>query len=389
MQVEPHRRVVLAPDKFKGTVPAARLVEAMESAVADTSPWVTAAPLPLADGGDGSVASAVLAGWSSVVVRATDAWGAPVHAPVARLDRRAIVEVAAICGLGARRPTPADARKAGTFGVGEAVAALLDDGADDITLALGGSATTDAGTGMLRALGLDLRDGTGRALPPGGAALDRCARVDTSALHPGLARTRLTLACDVDTPMVGADGSAEMFARQKGADDRTIAQLSAALSHCAPLLEDAFCVRGARARPGAGAAGGLAWAGLLLGGRIRSGAEVFLDLLGARDQIRGADLVITGEGRLDEQSLRGKAPVAVAEFAAALGVRTVAIVGSDRLGPQERERAPFTDVVSLDRIDPGCARDPELTRRLVYQATRDLLQTHLRPAAPLRNGAAQ
>ncbi|MFF0226225.1 glycerate kinase [Streptomyces sp. NPDC004629] len=389
MQVDAVRRVVLAPDKFKGTVSAQRLVDVMAAAIAEQTPATAVSRLPVADGGDGSVAAALSAGWRADSVPASDAWGTDVKASVARLGGRAIVEVASVCGLGARRPGPSEAATATTYGVGQAVAALLDDGAEEITLALGGSAATDGGTGLLSALGADQRDAQGHRLAPGGAALTGLATVRTAELHPGLRDVRLVLACDVDTPMVGSDGSAEMFARQKGADDDMVRRLSAGLAHAADLLENAFASPGAARRPGSGAAGGLAWAGLLLGGHLRSGAEVFLDLLGAGEEIRGADLVITGEGCLDEQSLRGKAPVSIARLARTYGVKTVAIVGSNRLPAAADDEALFADTVTLDRIDPACADDPELTCRLVGQAARTLIQAHLGlgPRTTHRNGA--
>ncbi|MFD8462877.1 glycerate kinase [Streptomyces antimycoticus] len=387
MQVDAVRRVVLAPDKFKGTVSAQRLVEVMAAVIAEQAPAAAVSRLPVADGGDGSVAAALSAGWRAVSVPASDSWGAHVQAPVARLGGRAIVEVASVCGLGARRPDPSEAATATTYGVGQVVAALLDDGVEEITLALGGTAATDGGTGLLCALGAELHDAQANRLVPGGAALLELATVRTTGLHPGLRNARLVLACDVDTPMVGSDGSAEMFARQKGADDDMIRRLSAGLAHAADILESAFGNRGAARRPGSGAAGGLAWAGLLLGGYLRSGAEVFLDLLGAGNEIRGADLVITGEGCLDPQSLRGKAPVSIARLARTFGVKTVAIVGSDRLPATADKGTLFADTIALDRIDPACANDPELTCRLVGQATRALIQTHLGLRTAHSNGA--
>ncbi|MEV8056493.1 glycerate kinase [Streptomyces antimycoticus] len=387
MQVDAVRRVVLAPDKFKGTVSAQRLVEVMAAVIAEQAPAAAVSRLPVADGGDGSVAAALSAGWRAVSVPASDSWGAHVQAPVARLGGRAIVEVASVCGLGARRPDPSEAATATTYGVGQVVAALLDDGVEEITLALGGTAATDGGTGLLCALGAELHDAQANRLVPGGAALLELATVRTTGLHPGLRNARLVLACDVDTPMVGSDGSAEMFARQKGADDDMIRRLSAGLAHAADILESAFGNRGAARRPGSGAAGGLAWAGLLLGGYLRSGAEVFLDLLGAGNEIRGADLVITGEGCLDPQSLRGKAPVSIARLARTFGVKTVAIVGSDRLPAAADKGTLFADTIALDRIDPACANDPELTCRLVGQATRALIQTHLGLRTAHSNGA--
>ncbi|MGW7295413.1 glycerate kinase [Streptomyces xiamenensis] len=384
MQLDAAQRIVLAPDKFKGTVSARHLVDAMANAIADQAPRTAVSVLPLADGGDGSVEAALAADWNAATVPTSDAWGEELDTTVARLDDRAIVEVAAICGLGARQPTPEQAASASTHGVGRVIATLLDQGVREVTLGLGGSVTTDGGAGLLTALGCELSDADGRPLAPGGLALGNLARVRATDLHPGLSGLRLVLACDVNTPMVGPDGSAEMFGPQKGADDAMIARLSASLTHAAPLLEAAFQAPGSALRPGSGAAGGLAWAGLLLGGQFRSGAEVFLDLLGAADVIRGADLVITGEGRLDDQSLRGKAPVSVARLADSLGVPTVAIVGSNRLPPGPTGSSPFVEVIALDRIDPACAHDPELTRRLVGQATRALIDAL--PSRPRTTG---
>ncbi|CAM5435115.1 hypothetical protein SANTM175S_07827 [Streptomyces antimycoticus] len=386
MQVDAVRRVVLAPDKFKGTVSAQRLVEVMAAAIAEQAPAAAVSRLPVADGGDGSVAAALSAGWRAVSVPASDSWGAHVQAPVARLGGRAIVEVASVSGLGARRPDPSEAATATTYGVGQVVAALLDDGVEEITLALGGTAATDGGTGLLCALGAELHDAQANRLVPGGAALLELATVRTTGLHPGLRNARLVLACDVDTPMVGSDGSAEMFARQKGADDDMIRRLSAGLAHAADILESAFGNRGAARRPGSGAAGGLAWAGLLLGGYLRSGSEVFLDLLGAT-RSGGRSLVITGEGCLDPQSLRGKAPVD--DRPARPDIR-----GEDRRDRRKRPPAcrggqgdALRGRYALDRIDPACANDPELTCRLVGQATRALIQTHLGLRTAHSNGA--
>lgn len=375
IEAEMRPRVVLAPDKFKGTLSGPEVVESMLAAVRAQPGEFVADRLPIADGGDGSVATALSRGWSQMVLPTTDAGGVPIGAQVAVREHRAIIEVASICGLGARLPSADEAANATTRGVGGVLRKLVDRGFTDITLALGGSATTDAGSGLLRALGAVMVDDRGEPVVEGLDGLLTCSSVD---LSPALATIRgltLTLACDVDTPMVGPDGSAEMFARQKGADDYTVAQMSQALARFASIVEPQIDRVGASLQAGSGAAGGLAWAGTLLGGRIRSGGEVFLDLLDAERVIRGASLVITGEGSVDEQSLRGKAPVAVAKVAARLGVPTVAIVGSNRLAPSADH--PFRSVIALDRLDPACATDPALTRRLLEQVTARVLAAHL------------
>jgi glycerate kinase len=373
-------RVVLAPDKFKGTLRAQDVAQAMQRGIPS---GVETVVLPIADGGDGSVDAALSAGWTPWSVDTVDAWDAPRRTTVALSGTSAIVEVADICGLGAMHPSPEEAAQASSYGVGVVLRALLERGATDVVLALGGSANTDAGAGMLRALGLRLLDASGAEVSGDARALTSVTTVDVGGLDPRLSDMRLTLACDVNTPMVGPDGSAEMFAAQKGADAAMIRMLSAALSHLASVAEPAFGRRGLSHRPGAGAAGGLGWAGMLLGGAATSGATVFLELLEAPAKLERARLVVTGEGRLDEQSLRGKAPCAVAELARDTGIPAVAVVG--RLDLPETEPTPFLDVVAIDRIDPRCVDDPDLTRDLIAQATGGLVGRHL-PVTTTKNG---
>lgn len=232
---------------------------------------------------------------------------------------------------------------------------------------------------MLTALGMKLLDGASEVIEPTGTTLLSLVRVDNAGLHPRLTATNLTVACDVDNPMVGIDGSAEVFARQKGADDSAVRILSAALAHLAAVVEPATDRVGLRYTPGSGAAGGLAWAGLVLGAELKSGADLFLQMLGARELIAGADLVLTGEGSLDQQSLRGKGPVAVAKLAAALGVPSIGVVGTNRLGPDD-PGSPFSQVIALDRIDPRCADDPQLTSALLRRVTADIVARHITSA---------
>ncbi|MBX8686286.1 glycerate kinase [Mycobacterium sp. 20091114027_K0903767] len=372
-------RIVLAPDKFKGSLTAAEVVESMTSGCADVGVRDRCVPLAIADGGDGSVEAALRSGWSAQRLSSVDAWGLACTTTVAVAGSRAIVEVASICGMAGKRLSPQQALTASSFGVGLVIAALLDDGFDDITVGLGGSATTDGGAGMLAALGMNLRDAAGMTIEPAGVRLLSLAEVDTTGLHSRLGSARLTMACDVDNPMVGIDGSAEVFARQKGADDEAVRLLSAGLAHLAEMVEPAVDRIGLHRTPGSGAAGGLAWAGLILGADLGSGAELFLDMLGARALITGAGLVLTGEGRLDGQSLRGKAPVGVAALAAELDVPTVAAVGSNRLAP-DSSGSPFAEVVAIDLIDPRCVDDPALTRTLLRRVTAELVTRHLASA---------
>lgn len=369
-------RIVLAPDKFKGSLSADEVVAAMTLGCADVGFDGRCVSLPIADGGDGSVEAALRAGWTARGLPTVDAWGEPITATTAIQGDHAVVEIASICGMSGVRLTPEHALAASSHGVGVVIRSLLDEGIRHIIVGLGGSATTDGGAGMLAALGMKLRDAAGNPIEPTGIRLLSLADVDASGLDPRLSATHVTMACDVDTPMVGIDGSAEVFARQKGADDAGIRLLAASLAHLAAVVEPAVGRIGLRGTPGSGAAGGLAWAGLVLGAELRSGAGLFLDMLGAREHIAGARLVLTGEGSLDAQSLRGKAPVAVATLAGELGVPSMAVVGTNRLTPTDTGD-PFVDVVALDQIDHRCADDPEISRALVRQVTAELLTRHL------------
>jgi len=344
--------VVVAPDKFKGSLAAADVAEAMCRGVEDAGWDGGLVSLPIADGGDGSVDAAVRAGWSPRVVATRDAFDAPIMAQVAVAGPKAIVEVADICGLPRAKPAPEQALNASSHGVGIVIRQLLDEGIGDITLALGGSGTTDGGAGMLTELGLRLGDAAGHQIGRGGSSLTELAHVDPTPLDARLAGLRLTMACDVDNPMVGSDGSAEVYAAQKGADPDGVGVLSRSLRRLAELTEPALDAQGLHAAPRTGAAGGLAWAGALVGAELRSGAGVFLDLLDVPAAVRDSSLVITGEGSLDNQSLRGKGPVAVARLAAEASVRVVAVVGTNRC--TDLLELPFDDVRAIDRLDRAC-----------------------------------
>jgi glycerate kinase len=361
----PTRRVVLAPDKFKGSLTAAEAAAAMADGVAAAGPGFEARALPVADGGDGSVAAALNAGWTPLGVRTTDAHGAPCRAVVAIREEAdaAIIEAAAICGLGSGKPGPDEAAHATTRGIGTVMGRLLDRGIRHIVIAPGGSATTDGGTGLLSALGASFQAADGSPLPDGGGGLPALTRVSLSGLDPRLAETRVSVACDVDTPLLGPLGSAAMFAPQKGAGETTIALLESGLARLAEVTRECTGMRPVDETPGAGAGGGLGWAGRILGGDLRSGAAFFLEMLDARTAITGAWLVVTGEGRLDRQTLRGKAPAAVAGLARTLGVPTVAVVGANTL--PAGTRGPFARVVAISELDPAAYEDAALSKRLV------------------------
>src|SRR4051812_24907232 len=320
-------RVLLAPDKFKGTLTAAEVAAHLSAGICSVLPDAEIVVVPVSDGGDGLLDAAVESGFDRVPVRASGPTGVVGDTWYARRGDCAAVEMAEICGL-ARLPRgePAPA-SATTRGVGEVIAAALDAGCREILLGVGGSASTDGGSGLVSALGARVLDAEGSLLDDGGLALADASTLELSELHPALRDTEITVACDVDNPLTGPSGAAAVYGPQKGAGPELVERLDAALSHWADVVAT---TTGSDHRdlPGAGAAGGLAFGAVaVLGARLRTGAEVVQELTGLEEALAGADPVVTGEGSLDEQTLRGKAPAGVAAAARRAGVQVVAVAG--------------------------------------------------------------
>jgi glycerate kinase len=347
-------RIVIAPDSFKGSLEADEAAAAIAAGVVRSRPDATVVLRPIADGGEGTVAAALAAGYRAGQVSVEGPDGAPVVATFAHDGTTAVLELAAAAGLGLlHRPAPLTAS---TRGVGELVLAALDAGAGRIVLGLGGSATTDGGGGMLQALGVRLLDDDGTDLPPGGGALGRLARIDVGGLDRRLAGVEFVVATDVDNPLLGEHGAAAVFGPQKGASAGDVAVLDAALARFAEVLARDLGAQVADL-PGAGAAGGTAAGAVaVLGARLVSGAGLVCDLIGLDAALTGADLVITGEGSLDGQTLRGKAPAEVAARARAAGVPCVALAGVVRLSPDELAAAGFAGAHALTEVEPDLAR---------------------------------
>ena len=349
-------RVVVAPDKFKGCLPAADVAEAVARGIRSARPAVETVLVPVADGGDGTVAAALSAGWSEVVVDAVGPTGQPVRATYARQDQRAVVELAEVVGLDRLPEGRLDPLGASTFGLGLVIKAAVEAGVTDVVLGLGGSASTDGGAGMAQALGVRLLDAAGDELPVGAAALADLAAVDLAPLRARLARVTVTVATDVDSPLLGPDGAAAVFGPQKGASPADVAALEQGLTRWAQVVSAATGHDWSTAR-GAGAAGGTGFAALaLLGAAVRPGIEVVLDLVGFVERAAGADLVITGEGSLDRQSLAGKAPIGVARAAAAYGMPVVAVAGRRRLDDHDLEQAGIAAAYPLSDLEPDPAQ---------------------------------
>ena len=323
-------KVVIAPDKFKGSLPAPDAARAMARGVAAACPGATLDLVPMADGGEGTVEALVAAtGGSFREASVSGPLGTPVVARFGMLGdgRTAVLEMATASGLVLVPSDRRDPLRATTRGTGELLRAAMDLGVTSIVLGIGGSATNDGGAGLAQALGARLLDEEGEELPPGGAALARLHRIDASGLDPRLARTSIRVACDVANPLCGPAGASAVYGPQKGANRETIAQLDAALAHYARIIARDLG-RDVAGLPGAGAAGGLG-AGLVAfaGGVLTPGIDLVIRAVGLRDRLRGADLCLTGEGALDASSAFGKTAVGVARLARGLGVPCLALAG--------------------------------------------------------------
>ncbi len=351
-------RVLIAADKFKGSLTAVQVAERVTAGLRRVVPGLAVEALPVADGGDGTVDAAVAAGFERRETRVTGPVGDPVTAAWALRGDTAVVEMAEASGL-QRLPGGVFAPlTASTYGSGELLRAALDAGARTIVFGVGGSATTDGGAGMLAALGARFLDADGRPVGPGGGALREVATADLSGLDTRLADIEFVLASDVDNPLTGPKGAPAVYGPQKGASPGDVAALDAALAHFADVLEKAVGPRAAEyaGAPGAGAAGGIGYGALLLGARFRPGIDVMLDVLGFAPALERATLVITGEGSLDEQTLHGKAPVGVAAAARAAGKEVVAVCGRLALAPEVLGGAGIRRAYPLTDVEPDVQR---------------------------------
>ena len=340
-------RVLLAPDKFKGSLPAAAVADAVSRGLRGELPDLEVVRLPIADGGDGTVAAALAAGFSPVEVDATGPTGEPVRTTYARRGHVAVIEMADVSGL-ARLPGDTRAPLTATSrGTSEVVAAAIEAGCRHVVLGIGGSASTDGGAGLAQALGARILDPHGQDVGPGGAALAAVSSVDPTLLRDRTAGVRFTVACDVDNPLTGPAGAAAVYGPQKGATEADIEALDAALGRfadgVAPTTDG-----DRRDAPGAGAAGGVGFAAVaLLGAELRPGIDLVLDLVGFDAQLDGVDLVVTGEGSLDRQTLHGKAVAGVASRARGRGIPVVAVCGQNALDQAELTGAGITAAYAL------------------------------------------
>lgn len=370
-------RIVVMPDSFKGSLSAAEVCRAIDEGIGSVLPDVEVVSLPLADGGEGTIESLVFTLGGEVreaVVH--DPLGREVKASYGVLvdGRTAVVELAQASGLPLLSEEERNPLIVSTYGTGQLISRCLDEGYRNILLGLGGSATNDAGTGMLRALGVRFLDEAGVPLPEGGGSLGALRTIDLSGMDPRIAEARFTCVTDVRNPLCGDNGASRIFGPQKGASDEDVALLDAALATFAQVVHRQLGVDVADV-PGAGAAGGTGAGALaLLGAELRPGFDLLADLYGFDERIAGADLIITGEGRLDAQTESGKVVSGVCARAAKQGVPVVALCGSVTVTAKEMDALGLAGALSI--VGGPCALSEAVKN--AYKWTRERAEQLMR-----------
>ena len=363
------QKIVIAPQGFKGNIPALVAARAIERGVKRALPDADTVLAPVADGGDGTV-DALVSGSGGQMFRkiVTGPLGKPLEAAWGAMGdgQTTVIEMAQASGLALVPPRRRDPRITTTRGTGEIISEALDRGFTRIIVGLGGSATNDAGTGMAAALGAVFLDAQGVPLPDGGAALARLERIDVSRLDHRLANSTIIGATDVTNPLCGPTGASAIFGPQKGATPEVVAELDDALGNFARVVERDLGIDVSE-RPGAGAAGGLG-AGLMAfaGGELRSGIDMVCDALGLDAHLEGASLVITGEGGADRSTVFNKAPVGVARRATGFGVPTILLAGSLGQGHEELYEHAIAGIM--------CIADRPMTFEQSLRRTEELLE---------------
>ncbi|APX01823.1 MULTISPECIES: glycerate kinase [unclassified Arthrobacter] len=370
-------RILIAPDKFKGSLTAVEAAAAIAEGALRVYPDAVTTQFPVADGGEGTLEAAVAAGYEERINAVVGPILAPIGAAWAfRKDdagSTAVIETAQASGLAHMEPTPENSLRAHSYGCGQLIAAALDAGATEIVLGVGGSAMTDAGSGALRALGLKPLDAAGNVVPLGGGSLADVVSLDISELDPRLSAVKFRIACDVQSPLYGTTGAAHVFGRQKGADDDAVEKLDAGLRNWASLLRE-LTGRDVNV-PGAGAAGGFPASFLAFTqATLEGGFALVAGLTGLAERLADADLVITGEGSMDSQSLTGKAPIALAEAARERGIPVVAVAGRILVTPEELAEHGVVAAAQLLDVAPSTQEAISDAGKYLTWATRQVLE---------------
>ena len=347
-------KIVIAPDSFKGSATSSEIATWIQAGIHSVIPTCEIVKIPIGDGGEGSLDAILSAGFKAIECEVKGPVGNLVEAHIALKDDTAFIEMAQASGLSQLPGGVKSALKSSSFGAGELILAALDNGAKKIILAVGGSATTDAGAGALQALGAKLLDTAGNEIARGGGALIDCVKIDIAGLDPRLAQTTFVLASDVKNPLLGSEGAARVFSPQKGASLEEVEILEKSLAHFASLVGGPHA-----SAPGAGAAGGFGFmAYAFLSATAESGIDLILDLVQFDRQIVGADYIITGEGRFDSQSSQGKAPWGILQRALKSSIPTFLVCGD----ADAHQETGFIGIYTLASIEPDikkCIANPE------------------------------
>ncbi|MBY4275861.1 glycerate kinase [Rhodococcus fascians] len=374
-------RILLAPDKFKGSLSAAGVARALAEGLVAGDASLETVCLPVADGGDGTVDAAVAAGWDRIAVTCSGPTGEPVDTSYARRGDTAVVELASAVGLELLPDGRPDALGASTFGLGTVIAHALGagsvSGARRIVVGLGGSASTDGGAGMLVALGARILDADGNDVALGGGPLRGAVHLDLSGVLPSARNAVFELACDVDNPLLGVTGAAAVYGPQKGAGPQELLYLEHGMRQWAHLVRNAIG-RDVSGLAGTGAAGGTAFGAMaVLGAVAKPGIETVLELIDFGSALASADLVVTGEGSLDEQSLYGKAPIGVAHAAREAGVPVITVAGRSVIDLDRLRSRGIVASYALSDLE----RNPRISMRdaatLLHEVGKTMATTHI------------
>jgi len=323
-------KIAIAPDSFKGSMSAMAAANCIEAGLKQSLQSISCRKIPMADGGEGTVQAIVDATGGKFVKRTvSDPLGRKIKATfgISGDGKTAIMEMAEASGLALLKPRERNPMKTSTYGTGELIKHALKLGVRKILIGIGGSATNDGGTGMARALGIKFLDAKGKTVPDGGGNLHKITRIDIGGIDPRLKGVEVEVACDVDNPLTGRKGAAQVYGSQKGATPEMIKQLDAGLRNLATVIKNDIGISILKV-PGSGAAGGLG-GGLMafLNGQLRPGVDIVIDSVKLAKRIKGCDLVITGEGRMDHQTAFGKTPAGVARIAKEQEIPLIAICG--------------------------------------------------------------
>jgi glycerate kinase len=370
-------KVVAAPQTFKGSISALNAAEAISIGVKNIYPSAEVFLCPVADGGDGTLETLVEVSNGNIVECVVEGpTGTPVEAQWGAMgdEQTAVIEMARTSGLALLDLNERDPLNASTYGLGEAILSALDQNYRKFIIGIGGSATNDGGAGMAQAVGISLKDEFGKEIPRGGAALSKLHSIDTAGIDPRIKQSEFMVACDVNNPLTGPEGASAVYGPQKGATPEMITQLDEALKNFAEtILRDLG--EEVEHISGAGAAGGLG-AGMMafMGGTLKPGVDIVLDTVGLADKLKGTDIVITGEGGIDFQTVYDKAPIGVAKLAKTLGIPTIALAGLVGKDFQVVHREGIESVFSIVNGPMTLENASSNAHRLIVESTEQVMR---------------